>query len=76
MSSLFLYDTKLVIKQKWFLLNPLSKLLLKSSSSIYETYKWYVPFTFTTKSKLNFDFETKPYWLKPNEFQCKLFKPI
>ncbi len=66
-----LYETTLRIKQKWFLLNPLSKMLTPGSVGLYNSYKWYVPFTFTTKSKLNFDFETKPFWLKPNDAQCK-----
>lgn len=26
-----------------------------------------MPFTFTTKSLLNFSFESRPYWLKPND---------
>ena len=67
------YDTTLNIKQKWFLLNPLSKPLLPSFSSLYNSYKWYIPLTFTTKSKLNFDFENRPYWLKPNDLECNLF---
>ncbi len=34
----------------------------------------YVPFTFTRKSELNFAFESKPYWLMPNQTESKLQK--
>lgn len=68
----FSYDTsKLVVKQKWFLVNPLSKAY--NQKALYDSYKWYVPFTFTTKARLNFEFESRPYWLKPNDTECKYF---
>ena len=57
-------SVKLILKQKWFLLNPLSKLF--SQHNIYDNYKWYIPFTFTTKNEMKFEFESKPYWMKPN----------
>jgi aminopeptidase N len=58
-------DTILLnIKQNWFLLNPLSK---KNND-----YKWYIPFTYTTSKELNFNFETKPIWLKPNDTSVQL----
>ena len=63
-------STLLVIKQNWFLLNPLSKIL--KQTNLYNNYKWYVPFTFTRKSELNFAFESKPYWLMPNQTECML----
>ena len=62
-------STKLIITQQWFLLNPASNLY--KQKSVYDTYKWFIPVTYTTKSKLNFDFETKPFWLKPNDTERK-----
>ncbi len=64
-----LFNTELVIKQKWFLLNPLSKSF--SDPSTYNSYKWFVPITFTTKSNASFDFERRPNWLKPSDKECK-----
>ena len=55
------------VKQEWFLLNRLSKYYDKEESKFYSNYKWYVPFTFTTKTLGNYSFESRPYWLKPNE---------
>ncbi len=60
---------KLIITQKWFLLNFQSKLL--NNPVEYNSYKWYVPFTFTTKNQSSFNFESKTDWLKPNDTQCK-----
>ena len=62
-------SARLVVKQRWFLLNPDSKMLNKQSSAIYDNYKWFVPFTFTTKAERHFDFETKAFWLKPSDSQ-------
>lgn len=61
------------LTQKWFLLNPQSKML---NSKAYSNYKWYVPFTYTSKSMLAFDFESPPFWLLPsdNESKSKLKK--
>lgn len=56
------------VSQKWFLLNPSSK--VKGSKNFNET-KWYVPFTFTTKSDKKFDFESRPYWLD-NQSEYKI----
>jgi aminopeptidase N len=53
----------LLVSQKWFLLNPLSKLY--KQPNVYETNKWYIPFTYTTKSELNFAFESRPFWIEP-----------
>jgi aminopeptidase N len=58
-------STYLLISQKWFLLNPMSKFY--KQPKIYDTYKWFVPFTYTTKYELNFEFESKPFWIKPND---------
>jgi aminopeptidase N len=65
------YYNSLRVTQKWFLLNPLNKAQYKSN---YTSVRWYVPFTFTTKDELVFDFESKPYWLKPNENERKSLK--
>ena len=32
-------------------------------------YQWYIPFTFTIRSSLNFEFEQAPFWLYPNMTQ-------
>ena len=64
-------NTNLQLTQSWFLLNPFSKSLL--NLSLYDNHKWYVPFTYTTKSSLNFEFERKPFWLKPNESECNIY---
>ena len=55
------------VDQQWFLLNP-----SKEAKSNLKTQKWYVPFTFTTKDELIFDFETKPIWLKPQDTNCNI----
>ena len=51
---------KLSISQKWFLVNPLNKI---QNTNEYNTYKWYIPFTHTTKIESNFDFDKKPEWI-------------
>ena len=66
--------TVLVIKQNWFLLNPLAKSY--KQKSVFDSYRWYVPFTFTRKSELNFEFESKPYWLMPNQTESKIFSNL
>ena len=57
------------VKQDYFLLNSMSKL---KSSSLFSQIKWFVPFTFTTKSDANFDFESRPHWLKPDEYSYEI----
>ena len=54
-------ETIISIKQNWFLLNNLNK------TNETNKYKWYIPFTYTTSNELNFNFESKPIWLKPND---------
>ena len=61
---------EMIISQKWFLVNPLNT--VKNNLTEYNKYKWFVPFTFTTKNIRNFNFETKPTWLKPNDTESKL----
>ena len=63
-------STQLNVSQKYFLLNPLNTLENNKNKTEYDSYKWYVPFTFTRKSELNFSFESKPYWLIPNQTEC------
>lgn len=55
------------IAQKWFLLNNIGENVKDLNEN-----KWYVPFTFTTKNELNFDFESKTQWLKPNQTERKI----
>lgn len=57
-------NNKLIVTQKWFLLNPEN---LIQNTSEYNEYRWYVPFTYTTKTEENFNFENKPTWLKPQD---------
>ena len=52
----------LAVSQKYFLLNPQNKIQYTDE---YDTYKWYIPFTYTTKAESNFDFETRPTWIMP-----------
>ena len=61
-------SNKLTLTQNWFLLNPLNKI---QTTSEYKKYRWYIPFTYTTKQELNFEFETKPQWFRPDEEKCK-----
>ena len=63
------YDkNKLVLTQKWFLLNPLNKV----SEQEFKLYKWYVPATLTNELDPKFEFESKINWLKPNDSECIL----
>ena len=62
-------STKLNITQQWFLLNPASNIY--KQKDVYDSYQWCIPVTYTSKSKLNFDFESKPFWLKPNDTERK-----
>ncbi len=59
-------ENTIKLNQSWFLMNPLNKV----NKTEYNTYKWYVPFTYTTKDELKFDFETKPVWLTPDKSEC------
>lgn len=61
---------KMKLTQSWFLLNPSNKMKNRPE---FKTYKWYVPFTYTNKQELNFDFETKPIWLTPDTDECIFF---
>ena len=67
--------TVMNITQKWFLVNPTSKALVDSNQTEFNSYKWYVPFTYTTKEQANFSFETKPTWLKPNQSEMIIKLP-
>ncbi len=62
-------NNKLTLKQNWFLLNPLNTV----GSREYKKYKWYVPFTHTSKSEKNFDLKQEVTWLKPEDKECKPF---
>lgn len=61
---------KITANQEWFLLNPASK--VKTNKTEYNKYKWYVPFTYTTKTESNFNFESRPVWLKPSDNSSKI----
>ena len=57
---------KLVLNQQWFLLNPLSK-FREPNNPVYASYKWFVPFTYTTRKEGLFVFESNVTWLKPTD---------
>lgn len=57
----------LTLNQEWFLLNR-----IKNYSNNDQQNKWYIPFTYTTSNELNFNFETKPIWLKPNDTNIEI----
>lgn len=61
---------KLSVKQNWFLLNPLNTV---QGTPEYDKYKWWVPFTYYTKEKLDDNFESRPQWLAPNQSECTFF---
>lgn len=66
------YNAKTMkLTQKWFLLNPTNKI---QNTPEYAKYKWFVPFTFTSKETQDFDFESRPQWIKPNDTEGKIFK--
>jgi len=64
-------DNKLHLSQKWFLLNPQNKIQFTSE---YDKYRWYIPFTYTTKEELDFDFEKRPTWFKKENKESMLLK--
>ena len=57
------------ISQRWFLVNPLNT--VQYNLTQYNQYKWFVPFTFTTKNIGDFNFESRPTWLKPSDAESK-----
>jgi aminopeptidase N len=59
---------KLYIQQKWFLLNPLNK--IQYDLEEFSKYKWYIPFTHTTKEELDFAFDKTPTWFEPKTVEC------
>ncbi len=64
-------DNKLHLSQKWFLLNPQNKIQFTSE---YDKYRWYIPFTYTTKIELDFDFEKRPIWFVKDKKESKPLK--
>ncbi|CAF0711353.1 unnamed protein product [Brachionus calyciflorus] len=62
-------NNQIKLSQKWFLLNPTNKIQYTDE---YKNYKWYVPFTYTSKDNADFDFETRPNWLKPDDKELTL----
>lgn len=52
------------VTQRWFLLNPLNKIVKTHG---YHRTKWFIPITFTTDQEKDFQFEKKPLWLKPHD---------
>ena len=62
---------KLHLSQRWFLLSPLSKMRQPQNALEYSKHKWFIPFTMTSSDKLEFDFESEIYWLKPDSAECE-----
>ena len=62
-------NNELSLTQNWFLLNPLNKV---QNTSEYAKYRWYIPFTYTTKKESDFSFESKTHWFRKEEDKCKL----
>ena len=60
---------QLTLSQKWFLLNPLNTI---QNTAEYNTYRWYVAFTHTTKDQPNWNMEANPLWLRPEQQQGKI----
>jgi len=48
------------LTQDWFLLNP-------TLDTLKDDYKWYIPFTYTTKLQSQFEFESDVTWLTPEK---------
>ena len=67
------WNNTLVVTQKWFLLNPTNLVQNLEDQSEFESYRWYIPFTYTTSNELNFRFDTLPVWFKPEHKNCKLY---
>ena len=63
------FRNNLTLTQSWFLLNP-------TSETINEDYKWYIPFTYTTKLQSQFEFESNVTWLTPEKSFSKLIFPL
>ncbi len=63
-------DNKLRLSQRWFLLNPLNTI---QNTSEYRETRWYIPFTYTTKEELDFDFEKRPIWFSKDNSESEPF---
>lgn len=59
---------QLRLTQRWFLLNPENSV---QGTSEYNKYRWYVPFTYTTKQEQNWQLESRPTWFSPEQQECK-----
>lgn len=60
-------NTRLNLKQHWFLLNPIKNF---QNADEFNNMRWYIPFTFTTKEILSFDSEMKPVWFRSEDSEC------
>ena len=61
-------NNQLTLTQKWFLLNPLNTV---QCTSEYDSYIWYIAFTYTTKQQQNWNMETPPNWFLKDQQQRK-----
>ena len=61
-------NNQLTLTQKWFLLNPLNTV---QGTSEYDSYRWYIAFTYTTKQQQNWNIETPPNWFLKDQQQRK-----
>ena len=62
-------ENELTLTQDWFLLNPQNTI---QNTTEYDTYKWYIPFTFTTQELLNWDMKSIQYGLDLNSNNVRL----
>ncbi len=59
-------ESYMQLKQEWFLLNPLKKVSVVDL----QTYKWFIPFTYTTESEAYFDIDANVTWFEPDYTEC------
>lgn len=59
---------KLVIKQSGFLLYLPKTIKIPDD---FNQSRWFIPFTYTTKEQLDWRFESKPNWFRPEQQECK-----
>ncbi len=62
-------ENLMVLRQEWFLLNPLSRV----SVTELQTYKWYIPFTYTTESEAYFEIDANVTWFEQEYTECNFF---
>lgn len=64
---------QLHLTQNWFLLDPENTV---QGTAEYDSYRWYVAFTHTTKEEQNWEMETRPNWFFPNQEERKIYETL